>query len=342
MYGRQDDSRGEEPVTSSVGGLPPSVLLLEAEQRIGGRTRTVKVGGHSVDEGAAWIHGIEGNPLLADGIINLEEVVPTARRNIWFHGPLPDDSSNFVLAPEDQATWANSMRNILNFVSPGDGVKDVDRSTLDVLDRRRLSGFELWFGAPVEILNLVDLSLESEVGDFPGPHAVVQGGMELVATRLAQKAKELGVCIRLGACVSALEENDACVEIRLACGRQVKARWVVCTVSLGALQVGQIAFVPSLPPNLTGAIARLRMSVYCKCVLVVDETLAAGLTTWTWTESMLFPLAFSYFRVTGKPVVVCTSVDPVVDAMDDGLLTQEAAHAMGLDLAEVLASHVTR
>ena len=40
-----------------------SVTVLEAQDRIGGRAWTRRVGSAQVDTGAAFIHGIEGNPL---------------------------------------------------------------------------------------------------------------------------------------------------------------------------------------------------------------------------------------------------------------------------------------
>ena len=39
------------------------VTVLEARERIGGRTHTVEVAGRAVDAGAAWIHGLDGNPM---------------------------------------------------------------------------------------------------------------------------------------------------------------------------------------------------------------------------------------------------------------------------------------
>ncbi|MEY2904560.1 MAG: hypothetical protein RJA52_576, partial [Bacteroidota bacterium] len=39
------------------------VLVLEADDRIGGRLKTTKVNGFDFDEGASWIHGPNGNPI---------------------------------------------------------------------------------------------------------------------------------------------------------------------------------------------------------------------------------------------------------------------------------------
>jgi monoamine oxidase len=40
-----------------------NVLLLEAQDKVGGRLRTNRSLGISFDEGASWIHGVNGNPI---------------------------------------------------------------------------------------------------------------------------------------------------------------------------------------------------------------------------------------------------------------------------------------
>ena len=42
-----------------------SVTVLEAQDRVGGRLRTNRSLGVAFDEGASWIHGIDGNPITA-------------------------------------------------------------------------------------------------------------------------------------------------------------------------------------------------------------------------------------------------------------------------------------
>ena len=39
------------------------VTVLEADNRYGGRIKTVDMDGYKADFGASWIHGIHGNPL---------------------------------------------------------------------------------------------------------------------------------------------------------------------------------------------------------------------------------------------------------------------------------------
>merc|ERR1719235_2774523 len=60
----------EHLIESQTEVVPPlRVLLVEAQPRLGGRIRSLEVGGYHVDGGAGWIHGITGNPLLEDGVL---------------------------------------------------------------------------------------------------------------------------------------------------------------------------------------------------------------------------------------------------------------------------------
>ena len=44
-------------------GLTKDIVVLEAENRIGGRVHTIPFNGHWIELGAAWIHGREENLL---------------------------------------------------------------------------------------------------------------------------------------------------------------------------------------------------------------------------------------------------------------------------------------
>ena len=69
----------------SKGWKPHQLLLLEASDQVGGRAQTRNhPHGFIYDEGAAWIHGTDGNPLvaLANQLgIELKEIAP---RNPWY------------------------------------------------------------------------------------------------------------------------------------------------------------------------------------------------------------------------------------------------------------------
>lgn len=80
-----------------------SVVLLEAQDRLGGRVRTFRQGGVLVEDGAEWIHGDRRNPLhrLARSLGALDT-------------PTPDDAWDFRLVTEegedgDEATYDKLM-----------------------------------------------------------------------------------------------------------------------------------------------------------------------------------------------------------------------------------------
>ncbi len=71
------------------------VVVLEARDRLGGRTRTVPIGEGWVDLGAAWVHYPFGNP-LAEALV--EAGIPT-RNDGAFHSRMAVFSEGWVDAP---------------------------------------------------------------------------------------------------------------------------------------------------------------------------------------------------------------------------------------------------
>merc|ERR1712150_259695 len=87
---------------------------------------------------------------------------------------------------------------------------------------------------------------------------------------------------------------------------------------------------------------RLRMSMYCKCILVLVETAAANLPTWTWTDNDIFPMAFNYYHVKGTPLVSCTSIFHLPELLEDEAVVATVTAALGVDKCNVIANYITR
>mmetsp|Transcript_39991 Transcript_39991/g.127209 ORF Transcript_39991/g.127209 Transcript_39991/m.127209 type:complete len:442 (+) Transcript_39991:54-1379(+) len=328
------------------------VAVFEAGSRIGGRACPVSVGPFHADAGAGWIHGVDGNPLLEDGVLTAEDVVPCTEGNIWTSGPGVGDSTNFHPTEEETARWERRLAAVAKADAAAPEGEPIDlpavlRSTGEAwgpADERLLRGLEMWFGAAAGRLAAGDMTRGSQLGDFPGPHAIVRGGMALVAERLLQRAGG-AAAVQLRADVQALEEDEGGVVLRLAMEggpAAVRARWVVCTAALGVLQRGQPAVEPPLPPEIRRAVETLQMSRYCKCFLALPEDVARGLPTWTWTDHALFPMAFNYYALKGVPLVSCNSIDLSVGAMEDAAVLEQALAALDVDASTVVAHHVTR
>ena len=88
------------------------VLVLEARDRIGGRTWTERSDGHITDRGASWIHGVDDNPLAevvsAFGMREVEFTVGSYQpdgRPIAYYGPAGER-----LSDEAAARFAGDVR----------------------------------------------------------------------------------------------------------------------------------------------------------------------------------------------------------------------------------------
>ena len=180
------------------------------------------------------------------------------------------------------------------------------------------------------------------MGDFAGQHAIVRKGMPLVADRLLERAD----CdVVLNCELKALVEDDDGVQLLCSVEggtHSIRAEWVVCTASLGALKRGSIAITPMLPARLQNAVHVLQMSHYCKCILLLSDEVVCDMPVWTYTDHLLFPMAFCYFPLKGSPLVACTSISSSLIHMDDAETVAEAVAALKIENSTVKASHVTR
>lgn len=125
--------------------------------------------------------------------------------------------------------------------------------------------------------NLHNLSLglwDMDTGnEWEGHHSMVIGGYQSVARGLLHCTNMLDLTARFPVKRISYDADEAAgsVSIEAEDGRVVEADWVVCTVPLGVLKQGSIAFDPPLPPWKTAAIGRLGFGVLNKVVLVYDH-----------------------------------------------------------------------
>ena len=61
-------------------------------------------------------------------------------------------------------------------------------------ERRRLRLLEGWFGLGAERIGLLEWDgRHGSMGDYPGAHAILRGGAEALAQRMAAEAEALGL-----------------------------------------------------------------------------------------------------------------------------------------------------
>lgn len=291
-----------------------SVVVLEARERIGGRTWTDDALGVPVDLGASWIHGIDGNPLwslaAAFDIETVEFTVGSFQfdgRPIAWHDPsgarLADVPSGAFLA--DLHTVDGLLPAAVDATAPGTSYADVVASVVASLGwvdsrARRVEEYmahrsEDLCGAPVTDLDAHGLDEEHVAGD----EVVFPGGYGQYVTALAA-----GLDVRTQAVVTLVEQNDERVRVTTTDGAVFCAQDVVVTVPLGVLQSGDVRFDPPLVAPVAGAVERLGMGVYDKVFLrfpstfwdawVIRQQGPAGTDWHSW---------YDMSRVTGEPVL---------------------------------------
>lgn len=248
------------------------VTVIEARERIGGRTWTRDLAGAPVDMGGSWIHGPYGNPLseVAAGF-----GLSTRNDGAWGTGlELFVEGSGWA----DAATTTSMVAARLDW-DPGEAAFALGG------DRPHREGVE-WFvgdrGYPTDIAAVVRFNLDwvegaLNIGGRPdtisllgsaayvshgGGNAVIDGGYRAMVDHLAR-----GLDIRVGEPVLAIEHGvEGLVSTTLTTHR---ADRIIVTVPLGVLKSGSIVFDPPLPHG--GAIERLAMANLEKVVFRFDR-----------------------------------------------------------------------
>ncbi|CAM9185322.1 unnamed protein product [Discosporangium mesarthrocarpum] len=218
------------------GWSPREIVLLEASGDIGGRVQTRKhPSGFEYDEGAAYIHGQEGNPigaLAAEAGIKLKLICP---RNPWVEA----SSSDLALfcdgvrsSDEEMAQTAQNFEQLMQLVgevgigcneawAPLKGTTEALLGSAPFVSLApaemarlcfRLLMLAVWNGCDLEELQLLEFAGDGEeeqqgYGDFPGPHCMVEGGMSKVVRAVA--TPKVMSCVRVNSRVTHITLRDA-------------------------------------------------------------------------------------------------------------------------------------
>lgn len=252
------------------------VLVLEARDRIGGRTWTERSDGHITDRGASWIHGVDDNPLAevvsAFGMREVEFTVGSYQpygRPIAYYGPAGER-----LSDEAAARFAGDVRecdrhlaDTIAASSAGSTYDDAIEATLARLgwgDARaeRVREFlrhrsEEQYGVSASGLDAHGLDDDSVDGD----EVVFPEGFDVLAARLAA-----GLDVRLEHEVSRVSWSADGVRVASSRGDFSAARAVV-TVPIGVLKSDDFVIDPPLPQRLAQAISGLEMNHFEKVFL---------------------------------------------------------------------------
>lgn len=244
------------------------VTVVEARQRIGGRTWTDTSLGLPIDLGGAWIHGPEGNPLtdLAE-----QAGAPTVETDFEDTVVLQDGAAVDPTAVDAAGgEWSRILDDVDGMTadaapdaSLADGFVRTGADFNDPLMQWIVAGaIGSEYAADPDELSLRWFGSE---GEFGGGDLILPGGYRQIVDYVARD-----LTITLGAEVTRITHGGAGVTVETAQG-VFDADRVIVTVPLGVLKAETIVFDPPLPEAKRQAIQRLGFGLLDKVVLKFDE-----------------------------------------------------------------------
>ena len=267
-----------------------AVTVLEAQDRLGGRLRTDRSLGIAFDEGASWIHGVKGNPL----------VPLAARAGAKTYATRDRDRSAFdvggVRYPDrTYAKTEDELYEILDTLMEdgraGESFAAVFAAQHPAYVRNRLWKFFLstYVAFDTGALDKLSSLYYNEGEEFGGPEKIVVNGYDRIPALLA---KDLDV--RLNERVGTIDYSGPRVKV-FAHARPdaLEADFVVVTVPLGVLKQEAIAFIPPLPAAKQEAIRQVGMNCVNKFLLVWDQPFWDDVQYVSYTPEI--PDQFNYF-----------------------------------------------
>lgn len=264
------------------------VRVLEAQDKVGGRLRTNRSLGLPFDEGASWIHGIDGNPITAlaqeAGMTTFQTLDDSMKsydiggiiRKTSTYDSAEDDFYNILGSMMKKGSNTQSFEQVFNQLYPG--------KTNDRLWKFFLSTYLTFDTGDLDKLSS---TLYYEGEEYGGVEKIATNGYDTVATYLAKN-----LSISLNQRVSAIDYSGATINITHN-NTVTPADFVIVTVPLGVLKNNKIVFTPNLPSAKQTAIQKIGMNCVNKFLLTWETAFWDDVQYISYTPEMRDK--FNYF-----------------------------------------------
>lgn len=321
------------------------VVVLEARDRLGGRTHSADLGGVAVDLGASWIHTPTGNPMSEAALLAGVALEPADATNLAALSGF--DALTGWLSPADLGfpliytqAFASALPQLRDALPGAASVADAFGPFLDSIeleagsDLRRRTAFALrllaeqFESAPAEDLALAyygDTAIE-----YDGTDVFPEGGYRRIVEWLAG-----GLDVRLAEPVTAIAADANGVTVTTELGEHAGSHAIV-TLPLGVLKAGAVVFAPALPAARVAAIDAVGFGNFEKVALRYGEAfwLDAGRTNFAYLSAtpMQFPYFFDLSSHVGTPALVAFASDGYaagLRARSDGEIVAEVESILG-------------
>jgi monoamine oxidase len=234
-------------------------LVLEARERVGGRTWTAQVGGHPCDLGAGWLHSADVNPLtrpIEAAGFSIDRSPPHWTKQAF----------NVEFSAADQAEYGRAFRALEERLEEA-AKTGIDRPASELMEpdgrwNGLLDAFSSYYnGAEFDQVSVLDYAAYED----SGVNWRVTEGYGAAIARLAADAP-----VRTGITVEVIDLNAADL-IRLRTDQGVlEARAVIVAVPSAVLARGGLRFDPAVPDK-TAAAQGLPLGLADKVVLGLSE-----------------------------------------------------------------------
>lgn len=216
------------------------VKVLEAQDRLGGRLRTDRIGELTFDEGASWIHGPHGNPLSALADSAGVTTFLTKDKSIIVYNNHGEKYNQKLLEQEEEKyneileeIGGNKTPSVSDYIK-----KHYPKYESNILWRYMFSAF-LEFDTGGDINKLSSRFFYDDKA-FEGEDLLVTNGYDKIIDYLSE-----GLQVELNTWVSHIDYSQDEIQIKTNQG-VFKADYVIVTVPLGVLKKKGIQFNPPL------------------------------------------------------------------------------------------------
>lgn len=300
------------------------VCMLEARDRIGGRIHTQELdNGAYVEYGAQFMHGIKGNPLfVALGKYHAELKPLTRERCAVYdengHRIEHDKLLSHIQKVKDEVTSLAQQRlsdSKDRFLA--EELKDIAEQVQYVsnLDPKHINDL-------IKKISLHEFHQETMFAYKLGLGKKESEGNYLITSGFANSLKEMleeakvtgNLELHLSSEVTQIKHDSNQVMVHMAQGNVFKADACICTLPLGVLQHGNVAFIPPLTDAKQKSIMRLKMTTHDKVIFSFEQAFWPNYSHFvipfdpqqkTWVDV----INLNYFTDGAAPVLVASVHD---------------------------------
>lgn len=244
-----------------------NVIVLESQDKVGGRLKTNRTLGVAFDEGASWIHGINGNPITAlakEAGMTTAETIDDQADACYDIGGVLRSASTYDAAETELYRILDTLMNSGNATQ---SFETVFNSLYPAHSADRLWKFLLSTYVTFDCGDLNNLSslLYNEGEEFGGVEKIATNGYDTIANYLSSELN-----VQCNQRVSKIDYSNTKIKVTHN-GTESEADYVLVTVPLGVLKNNSIQFMPGLPSAKQTAIQKIGMNCVNKFLLTWDH-----------------------------------------------------------------------